>query len=424
MTFHQFVGLWKHRALLLAAMIWRRLLFRTTFIAITGSGGKSTAKETLGASLKQQGPTFVSPGNTNATRSVSRNILRTRPWHRFAVLEVGTDRPGWIRRTASIVRPNIAVILCVRRLHSDRFDTIEDTVREKASLLTGVPKGGMAILNADDERVTDMAEGRNLRVIRFGLGDGADVVGSAVESAWPERFSMSVTADGITHRFQTSLVGAHWTNSILGAVAAARACGVSLADAARAVPSVQPVPGRMDPRPVPSGAVFLRDDFNGSLATYGSALEALKAARAQRKGLVITSVSDSTESWIQRLRRIATDAASVVDFIVFVGKPTDTKRGRSAALAAGMAEESVSCFESVRDASPYLKSFVRAGDLVLLRGLTADHIGRLYFDQVHPITCWVNRCPKIMACDQCEELYAIAPADETAMPRPIPDHAF
>ena len=107
-----------------AAFLWRRLMFRTTFIAITGSAGKSTATACLGSILSAHFPTNWRPGGRSSR--LSRIVLSTRFRHRFTVLEVGSDAPGSLRSAAWFIAPDVVVELSVLSLHSNAFPTIED----------------------------------------------------------------------------------------------------------------------------------------------------------------------------------------------------------------------------------------------------------------------------------------------------------
>ena len=91
-----------------AAFVWRRLMLRTTVIAITGSVG-SRRRRRLAAILSLDGRTLKTRDNQNDAVGVPRTLLRLRPWHRYAVIEVGTEVPGRIRRSARLVKPHVAV---------------------------------------------------------------------------------------------------------------------------------------------------------------------------------------------------------------------------------------------------------------------------------------------------------------------------
>ena len=413
--------LWKHRALLLAAFCWRRLMFQTRFIAITGSVGKTTTKELLAAILRHRSTAVLSTTRSaNGVKDVARNILRVRPWHRFAVLEAGTDAPGWIRRSAWLIGPDLAIILSVARTHTNNFPSLEDTAKEKAALLSGLRRKGVAILNLDDAHVAAMAAKCPGRIVWFGESPEAEIRATQISGPWPERLLLSVSARGLTEQVQTQLVGTHWTSSVLAAISASLECGLTLYQSAASVSQVPPSLGRMEACVLPCGATILRDDLNGSLDTFLRAFETLKAARAKRKILVITTVSDSPEGWDRRTARIAEDAALVVDMLVLIGKRRDTKRAGKAALARGLAAEALREFEDLRDVSRFLQSTLQSGDLVLLRGRTTDHVTRIYHAQLQEVSCWKKHCSKTSLCDYCPELFARGKAFETKSQGELP----
>ncbi len=403
-VFRARLGDWRYRALLLAAMLWRRLLLHTTVVAITGSLGKTTAKEILAAILQERGPTVATTRTSNSVDAVARTILRTRPWHRFLILEVGTDRPGLIRRSAFISNPDIAVILTVARTHTNTFQTLEDTALEKASLLAGLRLNGTAILNQDDPRVAAMAAGLRRRVVRFGLSDRADIRAGDVSASWPRRLAITLATSDGSQRVQTQLVGEHWTSSLLGATAAALECGVPLSEIASSVAAVSPTPGRLDPRPHRSGAIVLRDDFNGSIDSFGPAMQVLRGAQAQRKILAISTLTDSSESWTQRLRHLATEAKEAVDTLVLLGGPSSTDRARRAVIASGIAPDRLRTFTSLSEAAEFFRLDLRDGDLLLLRGRANDHVERIFHAQTKDVRCWLESCRKMCLCDDCSEL--------------------
>lgn len=397
----------KYRAMVVAAFCWRRLLFRTRFIAITGSVGKTTTKNLLAEMLSgMPARTLSTRQSANGVKHIARDILRVRPWHRFVVLETGTDRAGWIARSTWLIRPDVAIILAVARTHTNNFRTLEETAAEKAALLNGLRRNGLAILNRDDFRVAAMAKNCPARVLWFGSSPEADLRVSSVSARWPERLSMTIAAKGQTQKISTQLVGTHWTPSVLAAVSAALECGMDLNQAAQLISQVKPTPARMEPCLLPCGATILRDDVNGSLDTFLVAFEVLKSSQAQRKILVITTVGDSPESWDHRLMRIAAESAGVVDMLVLAGKGKDTKRARKAAMSQGLPAEALHEFETLRELSGFLKSALRSGDLVLLRGRTTDHMARVYHAQLKEVTCWKPSCFERMLCDSCPKLFA------------------
>lgn len=411
---------------MLAARCWRMLLWRTTVIGVTGSVGKTTAKEAIASILSTHGCTFKSYRNQNGGLSVALNLLRIRPWHRFAVLEIATTQAGEMLRSVRMARPDIRVVLNVKSTHTNCFPTLDDIAREKAEFLSGIRRDQVAVLNIDDSRVAKMSEDKPCKVATFGTTSIADLQASSPSSVWPSRLSFKVRRGNESVNVETRLVGEHWMSSALASIVVAVECGMNLTDAAAALQRVEPFPARMQPVQVPSGAVFLRDDYLSSLDTLGPALRVVGDARAERKVIVISDLMDAPHtSARERQRQMGYDCAQVADVLVFVSAAAEY--APAAALDAGMDVARVHSFKDRQQAADYLKKELRDGDLVLLKGETRDHLARLFFQQLGKVACWKDICGKNMLCDICWEL-GLPPSDMSkgvvitapSMPLPLP----
>lgn len=409
------------QALYWVAFVYRRALLRTTFVAVTGTHGKTTAKELLGAVLGSWRPVFRSAHNENTGLPLTLNVLRVRPWHRFAVIEVGVGAPGEMRRLARLVRPDVALVLAVLRAHLRTFGDLETHAAEKAVLLDELRAGGLAVLNAGDPLVARMAAGVRGRVLLFGAAPGLDVWADGATSAWPRRLELDVTTrEGESRHVRTRLVGTHWCATATAVLATARALGMPLPRAAAALASADPCLGRLQPMMLPSGAVILRDDYDGSVDTFDAALRVLADARAARRIAVIGDVSDYGSTMRRkRLVHLGREAARVAEVVVFAGEEADF--GRRGALQAGLAPENAHGFSDLGEASEFLRSLLRRGDLVLLKGRVSDHVSRLFFAQLGPIRCWKVHCGKVIACDLCPELGNRPEDTRLAVPAPLPE---
>lgn len=396
--------LWLIYGYLLSALafLWRRLMFRTTFIAVTGSLGKTTATDCLAAILASRFPTNATVDGRNARHHLAATILRTRFRHRFTVIEVGAKLPGALRRAAWMVNPDVVVILSVAGTHTQSFRILEETAAEKAQLLSRLGPEGLAVLNGDDPRVRAMGNHRPFRVQTFGSSPRFDLWASDASSRWPARLSLQVHRGSQSHRASTRLVGEHWAPSVLAALAAALSCGVDLQSAIPAIERVEPPRGRMQPVPLPCGATMLRDEFSVSIASFPPALRVLEQADVPRRLIVLADPSDSRRKPSQRLQDLAKQAARAADVLVIAGPHGEP--AMRAALAAGMKPQTVHDFTAVADAAAFLQSELRKGDLVLLRGSHTARLSPIYFAQLGTVGCTRPHCRRIMLCDHCTEL--------------------
>ena len=387
------------------AWVWRRLMLRTRFIVITGSLGKTTAKEVLGRMLATDGRVLRSWANQSGGLLVVLNVLRVRPWHRYAVLEASGAPPGALDELAGLIRPDVVLQLGVGQTHSLRFASLEERAREKGKLCEALGRNGIAVLNAEDPLIRDMRHLVQGRTLFFGLSPECDVRAEDVTSRWPERLSFTCHAGGEALKVKTQLVGKHWLASVLGGLAVARALQLDLQQVVPTVAHVSPFPSRLQPMRLPGGAVVLRDEYNASVPSLVASLEVLREASCEgKKVLVIKDFSDFSGHRRQRLRYLASAAADAIDGVVLIGE--SSTYGIRRFVEAGLDPENCLRFATFCEAAAGLRDYFGKGDLVLVKGRTTDHMARLFHAWVGPIDCWKESCSKRMLCDECWELGA------------------
>ena len=380
-------------------------MWRTTFIAITGSFGKSTTNECLGAALATRWPIVKTSRNSNGFDNLCWIIFAVRPWHRFAVVEIGAERKGLIRHFARVVRPDIAVIVNVGGAHGLSFPTLDDVAEEKSQLLKGLKRGGLAVLNGDNPRVAAMASlarERGCDVALFGSDPSFEMSGEVIRSRWPDRFTFAVRTGRESAECETKLVGAQWLPSVLAALTVATRVGIPIKDACSAISNVQPIPARLQPISLPNGAVILRDDTNSFLDAFKAALGVLREARCERRIFVSNGYTEGSANSRRRATELGGLASSSCDVFVFFGK--HAKEACKAAVRNGIARENAHSFRTMREVADFLRTELRGGDIVLVKGRFDSHLARISFAQVAEVGCWIKRCDRSIPCDRCEEL--------------------
>ncbi|GAB4220133.1 MAG: UDP-N-acetylmuramoyl-tripeptide--D-alanyl-D-alanine ligase [Acidobacteriota bacterium] len=398
---------WLCAGLYLVAWVWRRCLIRTHFVAVTGSLGKTTTKELLLHLLRTCYPAAGTVHNQNDRFGVPRSLLRVRPWHRYAVLELGIGAPGEMLPLARLVRPHTAVLLGLGFTHSTAFKDLAQRADEKAALLHGLSREGMALVNSDHPLLLDRVRAFRCRIATFGTSPEADWRADQVSGSWPDPVGFQLHHQGTAYRLQSALFGRHWVPAILAAVAAAHACGIPLETACQAVGRHPPFPGRLSATRLASGVTILRDDYNASLTALKAGLEVLGEARAQRRVLVISDFSDSGHHRPRRLQMLAELVKGKADACLLLGEMSEY--GRRRLIRGGFDAERVWAAGSLGEAVALLKSRLQSGDLVLLKGRTTDHLARIAHALTGPIGCWKVQCSKTVLCDFCPELQAGPP---------------
>jgi len=389
----------------------RSRLDGVTFVGITGSCGKTTTKDLAAGLLAPVLWGTSNPGSGNCGADLVRQILQVDQAHAFCIQELGAWGPRTLDAGLELVRPDIGVVLNVRRDHYSGFRGLEGTAAEKAKVVACLPADGTAILNADDPLVAAMRARTRARVVTFGAGDPADLRAEHVHGAWPDRLSFDLRFQGGRRRVQTQLLGEHLAGSALAALAIMHALDVPLDAAVDRLAVLPPTHRRMSASLTRSGVAVVRDDFKAASDSLGELLRFVATASAPRTILVVGQVSDYPGRSRPIYTSFADAAAKVADLLVFVGDRPEALWGGARRRAPGFLAEfggqraRVALFATVRDASRFLENELKPGDLLVLKGSGAtDHLERIVLTQEEEVGCWRAQCGLVTSCDDCARL--------------------
>jgi len=343
---------------------------RLRVVGITGSNGKTTTKNLLARILQDEGETVAPRASYNNEVGAPLTMLRVTDDTAYLVSEFGASAPGEIARLAGLVTPDIGVVLMVGMAHAGGFGGIEATTAAKSELVRAVGEGGLAVLNADDGRVSSMAPiaaERGVGVRWFGQGGRAEVRASDVEVT-SSGTRMTVTADGETLPLNLRVLGAHHVGNALAAIAAATALGVSLADCVARLETVE-LAERWRMQPLGSDRVrIINDAYNASPDSMAAALRTLAqiAGPGERTVAVLGAMSELGEYAGEEHDRIGELAVRLrIQRIVVVGP--EARRMFLAAVGEGSWDGEAVFFATADEAYDYLLGELRDGDRVLVK---------------------------------------------------------
>jgi aminoacyl-tRNA hydrolase len=358
----------------------------------------------IAAVLSNTGRGSKSLGNGNNPRYFAPVILNVRPRDSFCVIEMGVGKYGQehvFEQSLKLVRPRIAVVTNVGGDHIRAFGSLEAIARQKGRLVESVPRDGTAILNADDPNVIAMRHRCAGRVITYGQSAEAILRAEEVSASWPDRLAFTMAYNGRRHRVQTQLCGRHWVQSVLAAVATGITLGVEVQDAIRSIEGISPFPSRMSPEVRADGVAFIRDDFKNPLWSIPAALAFMREARAERKVVVVGSISDYSGEDATAVS-VALQALAVADYVVFIG-PKAYKCMKERTRSYGTR---LQAFLSLDHAASALRELLRSGDLVLLKGTDKDKFDELLSACLRPIP---HRVPSASPVAAAESDAAVTP---------------
>ncbi|MDD4885710.1 MAG: bifunctional UDP-N-acetylmuramoyl-L-alanyl-D-glutamate--2,6-diaminopimelate ligase MurE/UDP-N-acetylmuramoyl-tripeptide--D-alanyl-D-alanine ligase MurF [Thiomonas sp.] len=274
------------RALGLLARGWRRQQ-ALPLIAVTGSNGKTTVTQMLASILAAwQGDhaRLATQGNFNNEVGLPLTLLRLRPQHQAAVVELGMNHPGEIAWLASLAEPTVALVNNAQREHQEFMHSVEAVARENGAVISALPQQGVAAFPADDAQAAVWAGlAGSRRALRFALREaGAATVEaevSGVASYQQGQLHLQLHTPAGHAQVSLQLLGRHNARNALAAAAAALGAGAPLDAICRGLEAFSPVAGRMAPRrlPLPDGhnLLLIDDSYNANPDSVRAAIDVL-----------------------------------------------------------------------------------------------------------------------------------------------------
>jgi UDP-N-acetylmuramoyl-tripeptide--D-alanyl-D-alanine ligase len=348
---------------------WARKQWHCPVVAVTGSAGKTSTKEIIASILSKRFRVGKTTGNLNNHLGLPLTVLRLPDDADLAVVEMGMNHAGEIAKLCEIAEPEIGVVTNVGFAHIEFFDSIEGIAAAKRELIEALPRSGVAILNADDERVARFAAVHEGRSILYGWSDSAEV---RAENSQLHPDGSCFTVDGV--RFQTRLTGRHSISNILAGLAVAKAFEIPLSELTGVVSALEPGSMRGE-RHVWNGATILNDSYNSNPEAARSMIDVLAGSPAQRRIAVLGEMLELGRKAEELHRELGAYAVqSGVD--VLIGVRGASKSLVEAGRQNGLADGAALFFDEPEEAGEFLRTLVRNGDAVLFKGSRGSHVER------------------------------------------------
>ena len=329
-------------------------------VAITGSVGKTTTKDILGALCAAHVPTVVAEGSRNNEIGLPLTLCRIEPETEIVVVEMGMRGIGQIAELCAIARPQIGVVTRIGPVHLELLGTVERVAQTKAEVVTTLPPGGTAVVPADEPLLEPYVR-NDVRTIRF--GPGGDLRLAAFE---PTADGARLSVDVVEERVELELpFGARYAAAnALAALGAYWALGLPLDRANLGARAARLSPWRGEGAPIPGEGLLINDAYNANPISMAAALEHLVDRAGPRRRVAVlgdmAELGPDAAAYHRDVGRAAERAG--VSVLVAVG---ELSRGYLAA-ASGIAE---TCWAPDAESGlAALRDLLEPGDCVLVKG--------------------------------------------------------
>jgi UDP-N-acetylmuramoyl-tripeptide--D-alanyl-D-alanine ligase len=353
---------------------YRREKLAPQVVAITGSNGKTTTKEMLAAILEEgslngqalRGKVLKTEGNFNNLVGLPLTLLRLRPDHRVAVVELGTNHPGEIQRLAQIADPDLGIITSVAPAHLEGLTSVPGVAREKGALYRNVRPDGAIAVNLGDPWVRRLGQRFKGRKITY--GKRGHVRAEAWRSLGSKGTRFVLRVGGARCAIRLHYPGEHNVANAAGAAALANHLGVGLAAIRRGLERARPLAMRMQ---IDQwwGIGIINDAYNANPASVEAAIRTL--AEIKGRGERIAVVGDmfelgerSPQQHLEVGRHIAQHKISAL----YLLGARAVEQVREGALRGGMPAEKIFVGKSHSDLVRQLRRRLRRGDWLLVKG--------------------------------------------------------
>ena len=346
-------------------------------VAVTGSQGKTSAKDLLARVLADDAPTVATAGSFNNELGLPLTVLRATAETRYLVLEMGARGVGHLAELCAIAPPDISLVLNVGKAHIGEFGSQEQIAVAKGELVEALSAQGAAVLNRDDPLVTAMAQRTAAPVWTFGRHPEATVRLDRLELDDLGRPAFDLVHAGSTGQVHMQLLGEHQATNAAASAAVALAAGLSLAPVVASLGAIERLsPWRMEVVERPDGLVVVNDAYNANPDSMRAALETLArmGARGDRRTVaVLGEMRELGGSAAEEHRAVGVLAHELgIDKVLVVG---DGARGVYDALVELRGDDGTTRHvDTVDEAGAWLRKNVSGPDAVLVK---ASRSGRL-----------------------------------------------
>jgi len=343
---------------------YHRRKFNIPVIGITGSNGKTTVKELVAHILSAKYNTLKNNGTENNLIGLPLTLLRLKKQHEVAVLEMGANHVGEIKRLSYILRPTIGLITNIGPSHLEYFKDLKTVLKAKSEILSNISRHGSIVLNRDDKFLKQLP--CRLNTITFGIRKKSDFQATNITQI-DQKLQFDLNGK---IRFKLNLAGRHNIYNALASIAVAQHLKVKIETIRKTLAEFKPLPMRMNLDRI-KGINIIDDTYNSNPLSTECAIQFLSNFKTRGKKILVAGdmleLGNRAKYFHQRIGKLTAD--SLINNLITVGELSSETH--STARKFGMKKETIWRCVSVDNAACILNKITRPGDVVLVKGSRA-----------------------------------------------------
>jgi len=361
---------------------WHRTRFTIPVVAVTGSVGKTSAREMIAAAMSTRYQVLKTKGNYNNHIGLPLSVLELDDTHTAAVFELGMSGLGEIRHLSMIVQPDIAVITNIGLSHIEKLGSRQNILRAKLEIIEGMRPGSVIILNGEDELLKGLRGLLNFKTLYYGMDEATDIQGYEAASLGENGMAFKTSIEGQDGSFTVKAPGLHSVSNALAALAVCHVLGLRQSEVEEGLQRYAGERMRMnifDRR----GVKIIHDAYNAAPASMKAALNVLYELGTGHRTVAVLGDMLELGDWSREAHLDVGRQAAAVKLGLLVAIGNDAKYYITGAQEMGMKHDRMVCYHTVEEASAMLQDCLVPGDVVLFkasRGLKLETI----VDQLYP----------------------------------------
>ena len=343
---------------------YHRRKFNIPVIGITGSNGKTTVKELVAYILSAKYNTLKNSGTENNLIGLPLTLLKLKKKHEVAVLEMGANHVGEIKRLSYILGPTIGLITNIGPSHLEYFKDLKTVLKAKSEILSNISRHGSIVLNRDDKFLEQLP--RKFNTITFGIRKKSDFQATNITQI-DQKLQFDLNGK---IRFKLNLAGRHNIYNALASIAVAQHLKVKIETIRKTLAEFKPLPMRMNLDRI-KGINIIDDTYNSNPLSTECAIQFLSNFKTRGKKILVAGdmleLGNRAKYFHRRIGKLTAD--SLINNLITVGELSSETH--SSARKFGMRKESIWRCASPDKAAHILNKITRPGDVVLVKGSRA-----------------------------------------------------